>query len=272
MRALFKFVPYYLSPPIYTAMRVSKNLKKIIVLFLLGLGAWIIFFLPPRYAPIENYGDAKHILEKEVFYDHRVTLYCGANFNQYKHITVPEGFETRGFEKRVKYMEWEHVVPAEKFGRTFSEWREGSEQCIHNNKSYRGRKCAEKASARFRKIESDLYNLYPAIGAVNATRGDKQYASLPEEKSQFGSCDAKKRGREFEPPDRAKGIVARISLYMAKQYPEIKWDKEQEELFNAWNLKFPVDKWECIWAKRIEKIQGNANNFVKGPCKKAGLW
>lgn len=32
--------------------------------------------------------------------------------------------------KRAKKVEWEHVVPAENFGRAFSEWRDGQEYCV----------------------------------------------------------------------------------------------------------------------------------------------
>ena len=34
---------------------------------------------------------------------------------------------------------------------------------------------------------------------------------------------------------------------------------------------YPVDAWECLRAKRIERIQGNENPFVKEACRKAGL-
>ena len=32
---------------------------------------------------------------------------------------------------------------------------------------------------------------------------------------------------------------------------------------------YPVDAWECLRAKRIERIQGNENPFVKEACRKA---
>ena len=72
-------------------------------------------------------------------------------------------------QKRAKRVEWEHVVPAENFGRFFSEWRDGSPECVDSKgRSFKGRKCAEKASREYRFMQADLYNLYPAIGAVNA--------------------------------------------------------------------------------------------------------
>ena len=76
----------------------------------------------------------------------------------------------------------------------------------------------------------------------------------------------------FEPPARSKGQVARAALYMADSYGKYRLSRQQEQLFNAWNKMYPVDEWECIRAKRIEKLQGNENRFVKEPCEKAGLW
>ena len=83
---------------------------------------------------IQSFSKAKKILEKRVYNNHRITLYCGATFNAKKHITPPQGFTTTKYVKRSKKIEWEHVVPAESFGRSFSEWRDGHKLCI-NSKS-----------------------------------------------------------------------------------------------------------------------------------------
>ena len=121
-------------------------------------------------------------------------------------------------------------------------------------------------------MQADMYNLFPAIGAVNAVRSNKQYSELPGSQSAFGTCEAKVDGNRFEPPARSKGQVARAALYMADSYGKYRLSRQQEQLFNAWNKMYPVDEWECIRAKRIEKLQGNENRFVKEPCEKAGLW
>jgi deoxyribonuclease-1 len=57
------------------------------------------------------------------------TLYCGASFKG-KTITNPNGFYSSKYKNRGKKIEWEHVVPAENFGRTFSEWRNGNPLCV----------------------------------------------------------------------------------------------------------------------------------------------
>ena len=122
-------------------------------------------------------------------------------------------------------------------------------------------------------MQADMYNLFPAIGTVNAVRGNKRYSALPGSSPKFGSCKARVDGDHFEPPDRAKGQVARASLYMEDAYkPRFRLSREQKRLLTAWDKQFPVTEWECRRAKRIEALQGNANKFVKEPCKKTGLW
>ena len=221
----------------------------------------------------DSFSQAKRILERQVYNDHRVTIYCSAEFNAQKRVTLPAGFTTPAHEKRATKIEWEHAVPAENFGRAFPEWRDGHPECVNRNgKPFKGRRCAEKVNMEYRHMQADMYNLFPAIGAVNAVRSNKQYSALPSSASAFGSCPAKVDGNRFEPPDRAKGQVARAALYMADSYPKYRLSRQQQQLFEVWDKMFPVDAWECTRAKRIEKLQGNANARVKQPCQQAGLW
>ncbi|MCP4987376.1 MAG: hypothetical protein GY928_15370 [Colwellia sp.] len=48
------------------------------------------------------------------------------------------------------------------------------------------------------------FNLYPAIGAVNALRSNHNFAMLPSAKSDFGSCAMKIDNRKAEPPEAAR--------------------------------------------------------------------
>lgn len=151
--------------------------------------------------PTESFSKAKKLLMSKVYFDHRETVYCAATFDARKNITLPRGYESNKYKKRAKRVEWEHVVPAENFGRTFVEWREGDSKCVtKQGKSYKGRRCANKASKEYRLMQSDLYNLYPAIGAVNAMRSNYNFTMLPGDKSDFGSCEMKISHRKAEPP------------------------------------------------------------------------
>lgn len=218
----------------------------------------------------DSFARAKKMLS-QVYEDHRVTLYCGAQYDAQGNVTLPEGIVIP--IKRANRVEWEHVVPAENFGRAFDEWREGSPECVDNKgKAFRGRKCAEKVNPEYRHMQADMYNLYPAIGAVNAMRSNFNFQMLPGEESSFGRCEMKIVDRKAEPPARARGQIARTYFYMQDAYPQYRMSRQQEQLMGAWDKMYPVDQWECTRAKRIEAVQGNENRFVKEPCVEQGLW
>jgi deoxyribonuclease-1 len=222
---------------------------------------------------IQSFNKAKKTLEKQVYNDHRITLYCAATFDAQKKVTAPRGFTTTKYVKRAKKIEWEHVVPAENFGRTFSEWREGHKLCIdRKGKSFKGRKCAEKVNTEYRYMQADMFNLYPAIGAVNALRSNYNFTMLPSVKSDFGSCAMKIDNRKAEPPNTARGRIARTYLYMNDSYKRYNMSKSQRQLINAWDNMYPVNPWECARAKKITQIQKSQNVVVKSRCEAVGLW
>ena len=209
----------------------------------------------------------------QIYTDHRITLYCGAAYDEQGNVTLPPGFVTPGHAKRAEKIEWEHIVPAENFGRAFSEWREGAPECVDNrDKPFKGRKCAEKANMNYRYMQADMYNLAPAIGAVNALRQNYNFTVLPNVEGSFGSCSMKIEGTKVEPPESARGIIARTYMYMAWAYPLYKMSDQQTKLMNAWDRMYPADVWECTRAKRIEAIQGNDNPVVKAQCVERQLW
>lgn len=78
----------------------------------------------------KSFNKAKKVLASQVYNQlPNKTLYCGASLKG-KKITNPNGFYSSKYKKRGKKIEWEHVVPAENFGRTFSEWRNGDPLCV----------------------------------------------------------------------------------------------------------------------------------------------
>ncbi len=219
--------------------------------------------------PTDSFSKAKKLMMEIVYFDHRETLYCGATFDEKKRVTLPVGFHTEKHVKRSKRVEWEHVVPAENFGRTFSEWRDGHPRCVDSKgKAFKGRNCASKVNKEYRYMQSDLYNLYPAIGAVNAMRSNYNFTMLPDVKPAFGSCLVKVDARKVEPTIKSRGQIARTYLYMEQRYPRYKMSKFQKQLMHAWNKMYPVSAWECLRAERISKIQGNRNTLVTEQCEK----
>ncbi len=187
------------------------NPTKIILLSVALLPTLALAQTPQGNTTNQSFSKAKKIMQQQIYTNpaDMKTIYCGADFNNKKYITLPSGFTTDVYKKRTKRWEAEHVVPAENFGRAFSEWRDGAKVCVDNKgKAFKGRKCAEKANKEYRLMQSDLYNLYPAIGAVNAARQNYNYVMLPKTASKdyrsFGSCDMiiDKKDHDAQPPER----------------------------------------------------------------------
>jgi len=220
---------------------------------------------------IQSFSKAKKLLEREVYHDHRETIYCAADFTPTKQVIAPEGFISKKHVKRSLRVEWEHVVPAENFGRTFTEWREGHPECISSKgKPFKGRKCASKMNQQYRYIQADMHNLFPAIGSVNALRSNYSFTVLPAEDADFGSCNMKIDSRKAEPPERSRGRVARTYMYMDQAYQAFSMSRKTRQLMTAWDKQYPVSEWECEREARITKVQGNRNHVTQARCSKDG--
>lgn len=226
----------------------------------------------------ESFELAKRRLYREVYYDAPRTWYCGFPFDpEERDITLPRNWHTPLYRERARRVEAEHVVPAENFGKFFPAWRIGDPQCLDGNGMYKGRRCAEKADKTFRLMHADLHNLFPVSGAVNAMRSNYRYVEIPGKKiaPAFRGCDMYIiRGKRIaEPPDAVKGQAARATLYMAGAYAgHFRLSLAQERLMRAWDRKYSVTREECVRSARKEKIQGNANPYVKEPCEEKGWY
>ena len=95
---------------------------------------------------------------------------------------------------------------------------------------------------------------------------------LPDENSDFGSCNMKIENKKAEPPVRTSGRIARTYLYMDDTYSKYSMSRQQRQLMNAWDKMYPVDGWECLLAKRITELQRSDNMVVQSRCEAKGLW
>jgi len=217
----------------------------------------------------DSFNKAKKMLEKKVYSQlERKTIYCSATFDESKFIVDKNGFFSNKYKKRAKKIEWEHVVPAENFGRGFVEWREGDPECVtKKGKKFKGRNCASKVNKEYRYMQGDMYNLYPAIGAVNALRSNYRYSAVASGIA-LGSCEiiVSSKEKRVVPPDGSKGVVARVSLYFDETYKRYKLSDSQKKLFESWDRKFPVTEEECKRNSLIEKLQGNVNFILRERC------
>jgi deoxyribonuclease-1 len=221
---------------------------------------------PPIFAQnttIDSFNHAKKLLT-QVFMGHETTFYCGCAYTGNEVNIASCGYQPKKDLDRAKRLEWEHVVPAEAFGQSFKEWREGHPACVDSKgKSFKGRNCARKMAMQFRYMEADLYNLQPAIGEVNGLRSNYSMEMIPGEKRAFGACDVEIENRKIEPRPEIRGDIARTYLYMEWAYPGHGIiSRSNQKLFEAWHKEDPVDDWERERARRIEGIQGNRNPFI----------
>ncbi len=66
-------------------------------------------------------------------------------------------------------------------------------------------------------MESDLYNLVPAIGEINGLRSNYSFAMIPGEKREFGTCDLEIENRKAVPrPEIIKGDVGSKTTYESR--------------------------------------------------------
>jgi len=223
----------------------------------------------------QSLNKAKKILIKKVYRAHQTTFYCGCRYSQGKVITDTNGYVPKYKRwRRAHRLEWEQIVPVHDFGQSFTEWSEGHPECVDSKgEPFKERKCARKVSIKFRYMESDMYNLVPAVGEINALRSNYSFGIIPGERREFGECDMEIKNRKVEPSPNVRGDIARIYFYMEWAYPEhVIISKKNQRLFKAWDKNDPVDAWECERCKRIEQIQGNDNPFVKRICVNSGMW
>jgi deoxyribonuclease-1 len=228
-----------------------------------------LFAATPALA-VKDFRTAKR-LAAELHAARGLTLYCRCAYRG-KRIDLPScGLVPARDPRRAARLEWEHVVPAEAFGQSFSEWRDGGPKCRKGRgKPFRGRKCAEK-NPEFNRMEGDLYNLFPEDGEVNGLRSNFSMAEIGAlgrfAGISFGGCKARVFESKFEPMDFAKGTVARAYLYMDGKYPGhgIISDKNRK-LFQAWDAAHPVEPWECELYRQIRKVQRDENPVLARRC------
>jgi deoxyribonuclease-1 len=218
---------------------------------------------------IRNFREAKNAL-KEYYKEGATEFYCGCKFirdqdsKRGKFIVQKDscGISTRKNEYRSQAIEWEHVVPAHAFGNTLPCWRETL--CTSSQgKPLKGRSCCESIDSNFNQMESDLHNLQPAVGELNADRSNFSFGMIPGEPRNYGSCDFEVdfAERVVEPRDSIKGEIARTYFYMEWKY-HIPISDKNRKIFSIWNKEDPPDDSEIKRNLWIKSIQGNDNPFI----------
>lgn len=230
--------------------------------------------IAPALAESPNsFGSAKKLLA-DIHEDigHQITVYCGC---PYKRTTKSGGdldrevcgLKARKNESRSDRLEWEHVVPAARFGNTRTCWTTGHAKCVkRDGTKYKGRKCCNRSGVdkEFRMAHNDPINLFPSGGEVNGDRSDHPYGQVPGEDRVFGSCDFEVGGspKRAEYSDGVKGEIARAILHMIDHRGAmVPYDRAKLELDSA---NDPPEAWEIERATKITEETGVRNKWVLG--------
>lgn len=212
-----------------------------------------------------TFSASKKLLSKYAYNGKNPSLmtefYCGCEIKKIGNKLVPDldscGYEIRKNKVRAERIEWEHVVPAWEFGHQIQCWNDGK------GKPGGGRKNCESTSDKFNKMESDMNNLWPSVGEVNADRSNFRYSDFGATPNQYGQCKfyTDFKARKVQPDVISKGQIARTYLYFQDTY-DLKISDQQLKLFNAWNKMYPVTDIEKTRNQLILKLQGTNNKFI----------
>ncbi|MDZ4727082.1 MAG: endonuclease [Leptospira sp.] len=221
---------------------------------------------PSKKTVVSDFQRAKKFLRR-IYKNVGVEFYCGCQFSPHKdlegrfQIHDDCGLKSRTGSDRSFLIEWEHIVPAHAFGKNRSCWTDTN--CEVSGKKVKGRKCCEGTDPVFREIEADLHNLVPAPGEINNDRGNYDFGIIPGEKRNYGICDFEVDFKEklAEPRETIRGDIARIYLYMEKQWA-IPIANDKRKLYENWNEIDPADAFEIRKNEIIERIQGRKNPFI----------
>ena len=124
-------------------------------------------------------------------------------------------------------------------------------------------------------MRSDLHHLMATFQHPNSMRGRLPFGEVPDGRVEYRNAYGAKMGAGmFEPPDSAKGRVARSMLYFFVRYGDTAimpagvanhfWNS-RIEMFLRWNRQFPPSQFERSRNDIVESYQGNRNPFVDDP-------
>ena len=152
------------------------------------------------------------------------TLYCGCGFDSEKKIDYSAcGYKPRkATNKRSQRLEWEHVMPAFKFGKVLRCWREPICNKF-NGRPFGGRKCCSQVSPEFNQMEADMHNLFPAIGEINASRSNYPFGEIPGELRKYGICDIEINREIAEPTENIQEVSLLSAHSTGSCKPPIHW-------------------------------------------------
>ena len=203
------------------------------------------------YKPPNSFREAKPIINKITRQIYNYTLYCNCpiNWTSNGKKGAPQlkkcGYKARKRPERAERIEVEHIVPASVLAKGMACWKHGGRRSCRKNSEYN-------------KMAGNLYNLWPAVGEVNADRNNYPYGLVSKPFVTYGQCQMKISFKQdlADPPEQVKGLVARTYLYMSDKY-HVTLSTQQRALYNQWNKHHPASAWEKQRAAKIKQYMGS---------------
>ncbi len=186
------------------------------------------------------------------------TLHCGCTFDKIKQVSTSlceRGGKNVLEDKNSRILEWVSMMPEYVFGKTLKCWTKNL--CVRpGDIKVKGAQCCSEVSPKYKKMESDMHNIFPAI--------NKPYSMEQSSDAFFGGIWEYEFCPEETPATHIKGNIARAYLYMSYQY-KISLEEGLEDMLRKWHFEDPPDNWEENRNDKIEAIQGNRNPFIDHP-------
>jgi len=212
-----------------------------------------------------NYRDAKRALYNKV--KDSETLYTGCSIwpghkprPNLSSCHLENDFSGKR-ENRGSRIEAEHIIPASMM--YFYGDKKTTRQCVKDAKKNRQntRKYCVKNSEEYLKAYTDLVNLYPTVGQVNADRSNKPFGMVYNVKHTYTGSKSISGKKYFQPRPKVIGDIARVAFYMNWKY-KIPFTKEEIETFVLWNQLDPINAEERERNLKIFQAQGWANPYI----------
>jgi len=187
---------------------------------------------------------------------HTRTLHCGCHFDKQKQAypaTCEEAKEVKKISENKEIMDWEHLMPVAAFAHGLKCW---NRPACPGAAAGGDPACCRVHSPKFKRMEADMHNLFPAIQVENATP-DPRFGGMQE----YNFC---REGIPDAPREGVRGEIARAYFYMSRQY-NIPIADDLEDTLRQWHLADPPDAWEEKRNSLIELDQGNRNPFIDHP-------
>ncbi|MES2213021.1 MAG: endonuclease [Pseudomonadota bacterium] len=155
---------------------------------------------------------------------------------------------------------WGYIASGERLGLLFGCWHSS---CLLNGKLHTGHRCCQQQNTRYAGFATDLHNVMPLLPKAAGLLQQYRIALVPIADEVWPTCGLKlsHSSHLLEPPDTAKGVIARAYLYLHEHYG-YPLSIDEITLFLAWHTEYPATDWERAWDNAVYKLQGTHNPFI----------